>query len=168
MNFFRFPDKKPAPIDWRLGFFDDTELDGGTSTISWSDAIGDAEPGNGGASTISWSDSSVDAEPRDGGTSTIIWSISVGDAEPGCGDTSTISRSEYVDGPGFSNACAPNNPWSVVEDIVDDAGPDGPGPPGGTSQFINSYPDSVNNPGLGGAWSGLDTGDGSSGIDGSD
>ena len=49
-------------------------------------------------------------------------------------------------------------------EIVDDVGPDGPG---GATPFIDSCPDSVDDPGLVGAWSGLDTGDGSFGIDGS-
>ena len=44
---------------------------------------------------------------------------------------------------------------------MDEAWSDGPG---GESPFINSFPVSVNDPGFGGTWSGLDTGDGSSGI----
>jgi len=44
------------------------------------------------------------------------------------------------------------------------AGSDGPG---GASPFINLYPDSADDPGFSGAWSGLETGVGSSGIDGS-
>jgi hypothetical protein len=42
-----------------------------------------------------------------------------------------------------------------------------PDSPGGVSSFVDSNLDSVNNPELGGAWSGLDTGDISSRIHGS-
>ena len=163
---------RAAPIDLRLGFVDDTEFDGGRPTILRSDCIGDAEPGNGGISTISWSVCIGNAEPGDGGTSTISWSDCIGDGGAstiswsdciGDSGASTISWSDTVDGPGLGSACAPIIPWPV-EDIVDDAGPDGPGD---ASQSINSCPDSVSDPGFGGAWSGLDTGDGSSGIDGS-
>jgi hypothetical protein len=156
--FFRLPDEEPAPINGRSGFADDTGIGGGTSTISWSDSIVDAAPGAGDTSTISWSDSI-----SDDGTSTISWSDSIGNAKPDDGDTSIISWSDSVGGPGSDGACATFSSWSE-EDIVDDAGPDGPG---GASTFIGSYPGSGKDPVLGGAWSGLDTSDGSSGIDGS-
>jgi hypothetical protein len=51
-----------------------------------------------------------------------------------------------------------------ASDIVDDAGLDGPGE---SSHLINSCPDSVDDPAFGSARSGLDTGDGAAGIDGS-
>jgi hypothetical protein len=50
-----------------------------------------------------------------------------------------------------------------MEDIVDEAGPDGPG----ASPFIDSNLNSVNDPALGGAWAWLNTSDISSKIDGS-
>ena len=79
------------------------------------------------------------------------------------GGTSIISRSDSVGSPGFCSVCAPIDSWSA-EDIVDDAGTDGPGC---VFPFIRSYPDSVNDPGPGDARSGLDSGDSSSGIEGS-
>lgn len=79
------------------------------------------------------------------------------------GGTFIISRSDSVGSPGFGSACALIDSWSA-EDIVDDPVPDGPG---GVSPFISSYPESVNDAGLGGGLSGLDTSDGSSGIEGS-
>ena len=53
----------------------------------------------------------------------------------------------------------------IIElDCGDDAGLDGPGD---TSQFIASFPDPANDPGLDGEWTGLDTGDHPSGLDAS-